>query len=542
MSEINNGTVKKGSVITTPNKPVYLILLACIILALIGANVYWETHNTTPPPWDQATYLETAANFSNSLVTYGPVNLLRVFSGSLGTKAPLIALLPLPAFVIFGPDAATALLFMNFLVILMNVFLFFLFKEISDRRTALLGVVLTASMPLIYGLSRQFLVEYSLTVIVVMWMYFLITSDHLQKNMNNFALGLLFGLGLLMKVTFPMYVLAPTAIVFIQRLRIYGFRKWKRLVIDICMILIPGIALASIWYVHNLSSVISFGLSSGFGSTAEMYSSGLWQYWGGVIYAGTSAYLFLCLVTLAALVFARRPGKVMNIFAAERTSLYVLASWFIVPFFILSVGVNSDARYITPALPVVGLIIAYLFFQAVPKKAVLPAVLLCAIPIFNLIYTTFPLGERVIQLNDFSLVSYQWGVQTYRPVDENWRVTDVMADINADARGQKKKVTMVIDHMYYNMSTFEYYRYLNSFPFQLAKIAYLPSDTTTAQIYKDLSQVDYIVAKTGEQGPDFSNYRNAEIRDDLMKENSVFSLLKEYGLPDGSIALLYKHR
>ena len=423
----------------------------------------------------------------------------------------------------------------------MGVFLFLLFKEVSDRRTAILGVVLTASMPILYGLSRQFLVEYGLTVIVVMWMYFLITSDHLQKRKNNIALGILLGLGLLMKVNFPLYVLAPSAIVFIQRLRIKGLRDWQGIVMDICMILLPGIALASTWYVHNLSSVMSYGVASGFGSSVSMYSTGLLQYWRTVVNAGTSVYLFLCLVTLAAIVFVRRPGRIREVFTAGETT-YVLASWFLVPFIVLSLGVNNDARFAAPILPVAGLAIAFLFFQAFPRKAVLPAVLLCAIPIFNLIYTTFPLGEPQLKINGFSVVSYQWGNMTYRPIEEDWKVNDVMADISADAGGQSKKVTLIVDHVFYNAATFEYLRYINAFPFQLATIAYLPSDVLTAQIYKDLSQADYIVAKTGDQGSQASNYRNAEIREDLKKEDSAFFLLKEYGLPDGSNALLYKHK
>lgn len=147
-----------------------------------------------------------------------------------------------------------------------------------------------------------------------------------------------------------------------------------------------------------------------------------------------------------------------------------------------------------------------------------------------------------LRLDDLSMVSYQWGLQTFRPVDEDWHVTDIMSDINADAGGQENKVTLMIDHMYYNKTTFEYFRYILDYPFELAMVAYLPGESTNAQINEDLSQVDYIVAKTGEQGPFASNYRNDELRDDLTKDSSMFFLLREYELPDGSVALLYKHK
>ena len=521
-----------------PRKSLYWIVLVLVILALLGTNVYWEIHDAAPPSWDQSLYLEYATKFSNALVNHGPLNLLDVFATSIQIKAPLIALLPLPAFVVFGADATTGLLFLNFLIVLLNIFLFLLFKEVADRRTALLGVVLTATMPVIFGLSREFLVEYGLTAIVVMWIYFLITSDHFRKN--NLALGFLAGLGLLMKANFPLYIFAPAAIVFVQRLRIDGLRTWKRLLTDVGTILITGMLLAGIWYFHNGLSVIKFGLSTGYGTWAGNYTQGLLQYWKGLVATGISPYLCLCLVLFAGLLFALKPRKTIKGAASENN--LVIASWLVVPFLILSASTAKDVRYLAPVLPVIGLTIACLFFQLIPKKRVLPAVLiLLLIPIFNLIYTTFPLGNRTLQLDGFPIVTFYGWNQAHRPVKENWGVEKFLSDINADANGQGKKIALSIDHKYYNFLTFSYFRTLKNYPFDLNAIGYVPSDTSTTQTITDLSQFDYIVAKTGEQGPEWTNYRNKEIRAALGKKNGDFFLLRAYQLPDSSEALLYKH-
>jgi len=96
--------------------------------------------------------------------------------------------------------------------------------------------------------------------------------------------------------------------------------------------------------------------------------------------------------------------------------------------------------------------------------------------------------------------------------------------------------------VYYNQATFEYYKNLSRVPFRLATIVSMYSDPTTININEVLSPADYIVAKTGDQGPNATNYRNWEVSDELAKESSEFSLLNEYELPDGSRALVYKHK
>ena len=512
-----------------------------MLLILVGTNIYWVKFNTIPQSWDQSGYLLVAKEYKDALVDYGPIKLVKVFSRSFGYKAPLISLLPLPSFLIFGPNPMAAMLSLNLLVILMIVFLYLLFKSVADQRTALLGTVLTATMPIMYGLSREFLVEYGLTVLVVMWIYFSIISDHFQRRIIDLTLGLLLGLGLLMKINFPLYVLGPTAIILIKRIQTDGIKMPKKLVIDISMILIPGLLIASTWYARNLSTVTANALNASFGSDANMYAAGLLQFWRSIIRVGISFYLFSSLVILTVLVYARKPGRIRNIFKADE-NCYILAFWFAVPFIILSLGINKQDRFMLPILPVVGLVVAKLFFRVVPKKAVLPAVLFCVIPVFNFTYTTFPLGDRLINIADFPLISYEWEGLAHRPIHENWRVEEILGDISADAQGQNTKVTMVLDHFYLNAATLEFYRNILNYPMIMGTIAYLPYDKPVTEIVTELSSVDYIMAKTGNQGPNATNIKNDDVRNILMSENSDFLIIKKYELPDDSMAIIFKHK
>jgi len=228
-------------------------------------------------------------------------------------------------------------------------------------------------------------------------------------------------------------------------------------------------------------------------------------------------------------------------FSANETD-FIIAAWFLVPFVILSIGVNKDIRFLLPILPVIGLVTARLFFRAVPKRAALPALLFCAIPIFNFFNTTFPISDRSIYIAEFPLISYQWENQVRRPIKENWRLDDILGDINRDAGDKEPAVTMVVDHQFINAATFDFYRNLYKYHMRLGTIAYLPGDEPVSDIVNGLSGADYIVTKTGFQGQPGSNAKNVEVKQLLLSDQSEFYVLKEYQLPDASMAVVLKHK
>ena len=82
----------------------------------------------------------------------------------------------------------------------------------------------------------------------------------------------------------------------------------------------------------------------------------------------------------------------------------VLLSWFVIPFIILSVGVNKDFRFLAPSIPAVGILIAWLYNKALPKKISLYLFpIFLAFPIFVFLYTSFDLGNKALQYKNWIL-------------------------------------------------------------------------------------------------------------------------------------------
>ena len=107
-----------------------------------------------------------------------------------------------------------------------------------------------------------------LACLTVMFLYHLVASDHLSRTSSNVALGLIAGLGLLMKVLFPLYVAGPFLMVWWQTRR-SGSQPWKALT----AIALPAALLAATWYPFHLSEVFRYAWQAGYGEiTTEVES------------------------------------------------------------------------------------------------------------------------------------------------------------------------------------------------------------------------------------------------------------------------------
>jgi len=79
----------------------------------------------------------------------------------------------------------------------------------SSARGGVLAVYVAGTIPILYGLSRWFLVECGLTAIVSVGISLLAEWDDFSGAGKGFLFGITCSLGVLMKVSFPIYVLIP---------------------------------------------------------------------------------------------------------------------------------------------------------------------------------------------------------------------------------------------------------------------------------------------------------------------------------------------
>ncbi len=156
----------------------------CLLLTALFAvsTVVWLSIDRSPPNWDDAWYLTNSLNVYDGLTGHGVAGYLSELNSVFGFKAPLIAALPAPFYLLFGRDWHAA-----FLVNIASMLaLFFALCRIARHwrspRAAVFAIAVAGTMPLLYGLSRWFMVEYAMTALLAAAVCVLIESDGLQRD------------------------------------------------------------------------------------------------------------------------------------------------------------------------------------------------------------------------------------------------------------------------------------------------------------------------------------------------------------------------
>jgi hypothetical protein len=304
-------------------------LFAVLSVFFLGTTLVWLLLDRSAPTWDDAIYLTKSLAMVDALADRGLLGYARTFLTVMDLKPPLIAALPTAIYLIVGrhPRAACAvnLLFM----LLLFAAVFRIARKFSSARAGLLAVYIVATMPMVYGLSRWYLVECSLTATVAIAIYVLCESDQMANAWKILALGFLCAAGLLLKFSFPLYLLVP----FLYYAITSGWRvlRWK----TVLLLTIPVIVLAAPWYLLHFRRALEVALFTGSAESAVLYSQThevysfaiLRDYLTRIFNAGPAIY-FAALPVLLVLVWGILPP-------AARAGLRLCALWASPVFFLL---------------------------------------------------------------------------------------------------------------------------------------------------------------------------------------------------------------
>jgi hypothetical protein len=551
----------------------FTILLFLFIFVYILVTYIYLRANTVPPRWDDSKYLEHSEIMFNALhgyesynlayfalTTAGKFNVMSLYPHLLGgSHAPLITLLPIPIYFAFG-TGSTGLAATFFVLILVFNLIFFRFvSEIADKPTALLTVIITSTMPLAIGLSRYFAVEYGLMILVTLWVYLQIKSKHFRESRYNIWLGVVLGLGMLMKITFPVYVIGAILWGLMSAIGETNFdkRKLVNIVLNGVMVLVVGIGLMGTWYIPNLEPVLTFAFNAGFGGPAQNYSMGnpfdirvLLSYWVGAINIGISAYYFfvfgLLSIAQGFLYVSSKEQSASGLVDTPKVPIGIMLAWFLVPFMIFSLGVNKETRYLLPALPPIGFIVAKRIVDFFHKHHLGKAaiVLMIAFPCFLFGYMSLPLSSHYsLRAGPFLLLAPEIGWAT-RPVRQSWPLEQILITITEDARKNDKRqidapifIGVVPNYQYFNVNNLGYFAARHQLPFTFELFEPPLNGGWTVQRDRIVSK-DYWITKTGDQGPSFAY--NPYLTPLLLNGELPFNELARFQLPDGSDGIIYK--
>lgn len=525
--------------------------LALVIVVFLAATWTWIRRDTVPPLWDSAQYLQQSAIQYHALTREGVSSFLDTFSRSMGKKAPLIAALPIPLYYLFGESHSAARYVNLAWIVLASIYLFRLGRLVAGDAAGLLAVVVLNTFPLVAAMSSQYLVEYGLMTIVILWIYYLLRWQSGEFEAVPWILGALLGFGLLLKVTLPLYVAAPTLLVMWQRFS--RGRRIRQLLLDLARIAAVALPIAALWYARNLGAVFDFIISGGFGEVGSAYGTGpvfslqaISAYWLSLINVGVSVYYFaLLLLVLAGYSAAVWGRKKTGPSLLARRDLHLLFSWWLVPWLVLTFATNKDPRYAVPYFPALAVLLAagLAAISSRPRRAAAMAAV-ATLGLVNYFYYSF--GASGVgpdyRLGRLVLVSGNLG-WAHPPTSEVWPNEEVVRIVAEDAKQvgrDRVRVRVLFSHPRLNAHVLNYLAALLDMTPRFATVHFQTPEPLPELIAEINSEFDYLLTKSGSAGSARVNTRNLEVAAALTRGDLHFAPVAELALPDGSAVTVHR--
>ncbi|MBI3664816.1 MAG: glycosyltransferase family 39 protein [Acidobacteria bacterium] len=537
-------------------------LLALFTLCLLLVARSYHLTDRRPPTFDDAWYLESSLHFYHQLTSGGLPELVSAYAGSFRTKAPLISVLPLPFYLLLGERFQSAILVNFTFLALTSVYLFLLGRRLFSAGVGLAAVVFYQTMPLAYGLARVFMPDYGLAALVVIWLYYLAASDRLRRGSAIFALGVVSGLGLLMKILFPVYVAAPLLVVLLRRRKekpepaeeafwLWRFGARHPLV----ALAAPCLALAASWYPFHLGTILRYAWEAGYGEIGSQYSdAGVARWIVQVINEGMSSYYAAAfgMLGLAALALVRPPHVAGPSGRGDRAGL--LLGWIVPPLLAIVAGRNREIRFILPVLPAFALLLAASVFRLGRRPAVqaLLVALLAIVPLrlFAVLssHSSVPQHhgfEHPLMLGPFILFGRDLGWARPPDAEGRWGQERILGALDqmGPPSATPRYVVVGVEHRFLNANLLSYLNSYTHYPLLFHSLGYAESSEERAveRIYS--LDARFLVTAEGFHSFELAqvfNQVNGGIQQRLDRGELPFRLRAKVALTDRVKAAIYE--
>ena len=520
-----------------------LVILGSIWLGGVISDRLWFVLDNSVPSWDRADYLNGVLNYWEALQSPQWLNgeWWRSFWLLSNKIPPLNYILTAPLMNLgISEDSATLIMLFYSAVLLISVY--GLGVILFDVTTGLWAAGLCQILPGLYHYRLEFILDYPLTTAVT-FSYWLLTVYffYRRKNLTSWILGILwgasFGLAILMKQTALFFLFLPLVWIAANFIR---QRQWLRS-IQLVISLLVGIAIAFPWYRTNWLLILTSGKRATVDSAIAEGDPALttidaWTYYGKILPYLLSLPLLL-IPLLGFLIYVLR--KYLAQYSSSRSRIYAdkqtwlwLGVFLVGGYFLSSLNINKDARYILPLLPVLSLVLAVglLSWRSRWRDYILG--ITASLGIVLMLLNIFPLAGSAIA----SKLSPR--TQRHPYMGKPYPHPEVIAEITDTSPYLRTVLGVLPSTPEINQHNFSFYGKQNKGKQNKALVSGRQVGVREAEILADSRSLNWFVTKTGDQG---SIPESQPAMVNLIEQGEDFKLHKSWELPDNSQLKLY-HR
>src|SRR5262245_7424765 len=495
------------------------LALSLLFVLLTAVTAAWVLIDRRPPEWDHANHLERAVGCYRILSDPGRDRVREILDVS-SFYPPIVPCAAGLLYFVFPIAPLTAQAVMLGFVALGLAATFALGRHLYDTETGLLAAFLLGTAPFVVFSLTNFQLDLPLAAMVAVSLYLLVRTDAFTRPGWCVVLGVSLGLGMITKPPFAGYLLPVFAWALWRSFRADDRRRRLGLM---AVSLAIAAAISLPWYgprVLGLPTQIahrSFKFAAQ-EAQAEYLSAESLLYYPLVLPSQLGP--LATLLFLWGLVAARRLRD-------SRAFLWLAG---VAPFVLFSLIQNRNLRYTLPILPAAALVAAVgarslpmAWRQGGAWACVIVGLLQVSMAAFAL-----PPPPRVLGM-PLPIVFYQ------PPSGADWRHDALLSDLARASGGRPVTVSVVPNYNFFSVSNFRY---------DAARLG-LPVTMTRPWSGPPMG-VDFVIAKSGSQGPSWSVERPERLTraldggDPYLAE--IFPIIGRYPLPDGSEGSLRQRR
>jgi len=507
------------------------VAFAALSAVFMSSTAAWLVLDRSAPTWDDAIYLKNSLTLYDTLRERGVGEYARSFLKVMDSKPPLIAALPTPAYFVAGRHPRAAY-FVNLLFMLvMFGAIFRIGVQFGNARAGLLALYLAGTMPMLYGLSHWYLTDFILTALVTAAIAILCASGKLIPARHAALLGVLFGLGVMLKLTFPLYFAIPALY--------YAVRVWRegRLKALLAFV-IPAALIALPWYALHFRAALQTGIDTGseaplfFGSMSPYSPTVMGPYLVKLAHGGPG----LDFAALAVLLLLGWKGLTPS----ARSGLKWCLLW-AAPLAFVILWPAREVRYAAPVFPAVAVALAILtesIWNRSRKAARGAIAFVLAIPFVSMVHSSFGFPRYLPLSGLLGPVDLTYAREFNPRPWPHQQVLEALCEASACSPSNPQTVLIGTDGPRFNADTFALYAVKRRLPLKMLTTAY---ETQWSAVAPLLDSASFFVAEDrGEPRSVFFNVHGGAALKHIVQSGEFLEWRESFPSPDGGTAHVYQ--
>jgi dolichyl-phosphate-mannose-protein mannosyltransferase len=481
-------------------------LVAGVFAVVLGVAIVWLSIDRHPPEWDHANHLEHAVNCARDLAAGD----LRATLGHSSFYPPLVPCAAGLVFPWWPSDVAFGeVVILGFLGAGIAA-TYVLGRRFAGGPGGVVAATLFATAPFTVNQALRFQLEVPLAAMVALFLLALLATDRFAHRGWAIVTGILFGLGMLTKPPFCVYV-GPACLLVLCGVR--GRSAWRHA--SVAGVVAALVALP--WYGPRL-----------FGLPQQLQNRSFKQ----AVEAGFPEPLSAASLAYYPLNSPRAFGVVAVLLlvlglgvALRRRQWFVLAG--LAPLLVFLALQNKQARYLLPLFPMAG-VAAGVGYAALPRPLRRASVVALALVAALQVSSTAFARPAHVGLAGRPLTD------PAPPLGADWQHRRILDLIERDSGGAAATVSITANHSQFSPSNFRYYVVRDRRPLRIGR----------AWDGEPVG-VEYMVSKTGDVGPPWTVDKSRRIAERLAADPALaraFPVIGEFALPDGSSATVRARR